>query len=102
MNKILKAELKAALNAGTSLADIQMTSWIVDRVQDMTSTWYPFVKALSSSSLKKMTGSEKEISFIGYFVNLAAENPDEAAGRIQGFLPVSGRRYERWRNTLFI
>ena len=102
MNKILKAELKAALNTSTSLTNIQMPSWTVERVQDMTATWHPFVKAPSSSSLKKMTGSEKEISFIGYFVNLAAENPDEAAGRIQGFLPVSGRRYERWRNTLFI
>ena len=58
MNKILKAGLKAALNAGTSLANIQTPSWIVDRVQDMTATWYPFVKAPSSSSLKKMTGSD--------------------------------------------
>ena len=57
-----------------------MPSWIVERVQDMTATWYPFVKVLSSLSLKK-TGSEKETSFL----NLAAENPDEAAGRLQDF-----------------
>ena len=91
MNKILKAELKAALNAGTSLADIQMPSWIVDRVQDMASTWYPFVK-VPSSSLNKMTGSEKETSLIGYFVNLAAENPDEAAGRLRGFFTCVWQR----------
>ena len=45
----------------------------------MTATWYPFVKASTSSLMK--TGSEKETSFL----NLAAENPDEAAGRLQVF-----------------
>lgn len=85
MNKILKAELKAALNASTSFGNIPMPSWIVERVQDMTSTWYPFVKAPSSSSLKKKTGSEKETSSIGYFVNPDSENPDEAAERLQEF-----------------
>jgi hypothetical protein len=84
MNKILKAELKAALNASTSLGNIPMPSWIVERVQDMTSTWYPFVKA-PSSSLKKKTGSERETSSIGYFVNPVSENPDEAAERLQDF-----------------
>ena len=93
MNKILKAELKAALNANTSLGNNNtpsMPSWIVERVQDMTASWYPFVKAPSSSPLKKKTGSssEKETSSssgIGYIVNPVAENPDEAAGRLQDF-----------------
>ena len=49
----------------------------------MTATWYPFVKASTSSLMK--TGSEKETSSIGYFVNLAAENPNEAAGSLQDF-----------------
>jgi len=86
MNKILKAELKAALNASASLGNIPMPSWIVERVQDMTATWYPFVKAPSSSPLKKKkTGSEKETNSIGYFVNPVAENPDDAAERLQDF-----------------
>ena len=85
MNKILKAELKAALNASTSLGNTPMPSWIVERVQDMTATWYPFVKAPSSSPLKKKTGSEKETSSIGYFVNPDAENSDDAAERLQDF-----------------
>ena len=85
MNKILKAELKAGLNASASLGNVPMPSWIVERVQDMTATWYPFVKAPSSSSLKKKHGSEKETSSIGYFVNPDAENPDDAAERLQDF-----------------
>ena len=85
MNKILKTELKAALNANTSLGNISMPSWIVERVQDMTATWYPFVKAPSSSSLKKKTGSEKGTNSIGYLVNPISENPDEAAERLQDF-----------------
>ena len=85
MNKILKAELKAALNASTSLGNVSMPSWIVERVQDVTAGWYPFVKAPSSSSLKKKTGSEKETNSIGYFVNPVSENPDEAAERLQDF-----------------
>jgi hypothetical protein len=72
MNKILKAELKAALNASTSLGNIPISSWIVERVQHMTATWYPSVKAPSSSPSKKKTGSEKETSSIDYFVNPAA------------------------------
>ena len=85
MNKILKAEVKAALNASGSLGNVPMPSWIVERVQDMTATWYPFVKAPSNSTLKKKHGSEKETSSIGYFVNPVAENPDDAAERLQDF-----------------
>ena len=85
MNKILKAELKAALNASASLGNIPMPSWIVERVQDVTAPWYPFVKSTSISTLKKKTGSEKETSPIGYFVNPFAENPDDAAERLQDF-----------------
>ena len=87
MNKILKAELKAALNATTSssLDNTPMPSWIVERVQDMTAAWYPFVKAPSSSPLKKKLGTEKETNSIGYFVNPIEENPDEAAERLQDF-----------------
>ena len=97
MNKTLMAEWNAALNAGTSLADIQMTSWIVDRVQDMTTTWYPFVKAPSSSSLKNTTGSEKETSFMGYFVNLAADETMEIETRVCDVMEVD----ERTITTLF-
>ena len=107
MNKILKAELKAALNASASLGNIPMPSWIVERVQDMTATWYPFVKAPSNSPLKKKHGSEKETSSIGYFVNPVAENPDDAAERLQDFylclaqdmrvggMPFSSKRREK-------
>jgi hypothetical protein len=78
--------LNAALNASTSLGNIPMPSWIIERVQDMTATWYPFIKAPSSSlKKKKITGSEKETSSIGYFVNPDAENPDDAAERLQDF-----------------
>ena len=107
MNKILKAELKAALNAGGSLGNIPMPRWIFERVQDMTAPWYPFVKAPSSSTLKKKTGAEKETSSIGYFVNPVAENPDDAAERLQDFysclaqdmrvggMPTSSKRREK-------
>ena len=85
MNKILKAELKAGLNASASLGNIPMPSWIVERVHDMTAAWYPFVKAPSSSPLKKKQGPEKETSSIGYFVNPVSESPDDAAERLQDF-----------------
>jgi hypothetical protein len=44
----------------------------------------PFVKAPSSSPLKK-TGLEKESSSVSYFVNPAAENADDDAERLQDF-----------------
>ena len=107
MNKVLKAELKAALNASASLGNNPMPSWIVERVHDVTAPWYPFVKVPSSSSRKKL-GSEKETSSsIGYFVNPVAENPDDAAERLQDFylclaedmrvggMPFSSKRKER-------
>ncbi|KAF8799213.1 hypothetical protein BYT27DRAFT_7149988 [Phlegmacium glaucopus] len=84
MNKILKAELEAALNATASLGSIPMPGWIVERVQDMTATWYPFVKAPSSSSVLKKR-PDKETNSIRYLVNPIAENPDEAAERLQDF-----------------
>ena len=87
MNEILKAELKVALDANTSLGNIPMPSWIVEQVQDMTAPWYPLVKAPSSSPLKKI-GSEKGTNSIGYFVDLFPENPDEAAERLQDFTCV--------------
>jgi len=86
MNKILKTELKAALNASASLGGSPMPSWIVERVQDMTATWYPFIKVPSNSSpLKKRLSSDKETSHIGFLVNPIAENPDDAAERLQDF-----------------
>ena len=101
MNKILKAELKTALNASPSLGNIPMPSWIVERVQHMTSTWYPFVKAPSSSPIKKKTGSEKETSSIGYFVNPVAENPDDAAERLQDFYSCLAQDMMRVSRTPF-
>lgn len=107
MNKVLKAELKAALNASASLGNIPMPSWIVERVHDVSAVWYPFVKAASSSPKKKLGGSEKETSSIGYFVNPVAENPDDAAERLQDFYlclaqdmrvggkPLSSKRKEK-------
>ena len=85
MNKILKTELKLALNAITFLGNIPMPSWVVERVHEMTATWYPFVKGPLSSPLKKKDGSEKETTPIGYFVNPISENPDAAAERLQDF-----------------
>jgi hypothetical protein len=85
MNEILKAELKAAMNASSPSGSIPMARWIVERVQDMTSTWYPFLKAPLTSPLKKQLDSEKETSSIGYFVNSIAENADDAAERLQDF-----------------
>jgi hypothetical protein len=101
MNKILKAELKAALNASASLGNIPIPSWIVERVQHMTATWYPFVKAPSSSPLKKKTGSEKETSSIGYFVNPVAENPDDIAERLQDFYSCLAQDMMRIGRTPF-
>ena len=85
MNKILKAELKVALSASSPSGSIPMPRWIVERVQDMTSTWYPFLKAPLTSPLKKQLDSEKETSSMGYFVNSIAENADDAAERLQDF-----------------
>jgi hypothetical protein len=109
MNKILKAELKVALNASSaSLGNVPMPSWIVERVQDVTAAWYPFVRTPSGSPLKKKLASEKETSSIGYFVNPVAENPDDAAERLQdfylclaqdmrvgGIIPFSSKRREK-------
>ena len=81
MNKILKTELKAALNASPSSGSISMPGWIVDRVLDITAPWYPFVKA---SPLKKF-GPEKETHSTSYFVNPNAENLDDDAERLQEF-----------------
>lgn len=86
MNKILKTEVKAALNASSSLGNIPMPSWVVERVQELTATWYPIVKGPTTNPPSKKKGSsEKEFSSIGYFVNPIAENPDEAAERLQDF-----------------
>ena len=63
----------------------------------MTATWYPFVKAPSSSSLKKTTGSEKETSFMGFFVNLAADETMEIETRVCDVMEVD----ERTITTLF-
>jgi hypothetical protein len=85
MNKILKTEVKAALNASSSLGNIPMPSWVVERVQELTAIWYPVVKGPTNSPLKKKGSSEKEFSSIGYFVNPIAENIDDAAERLQEF-----------------
>ena len=84
MNKILKTELKVALNASASLGNIPIPGWVIGRVQDMTAIWHPFIKS-PSSPLKKKPSSEKEPSSVGYLVNPIAENLDDTAERLQDF-----------------
>ena len=97
MNKILKTELEATLTASC----VPMPRWVVERVQDMSSTWYPFVKA---PPLKKQLGSETETKSIGYLVNPSTESLDDAAERLQDFylcleqdMRVGGVLVSKWR-----
>ncbi|KAF8159896.1 hypothetical protein B0H34DRAFT_705261 [Crassisporium funariophilum] len=85
MNKTLKGELKAALSATASLGNIPVPGWVTERVHDMTAQWYPFVKAPSSSPLKKRLGADKDSNINGYLVNPIEEMPEDAAERLQDF-----------------
>jgi len=83
INKALKNELKAALAATSTLGNVPVPSWVLERVHDVTADWYPFIKSLPS---KKKLGSEKgDKDAHGYIVNPIEENPDDVAERLQDF-----------------
>jgi hypothetical protein len=85
INKTLKAEVKATLEAASAsaLGNVPIPAWVVDRVHDITADWYPFIK--QTAPLRKRRLNEKETTGSGYIVNAYEENAGDAAERLQDF-----------------
>ncbi|KAJ2915560.1 hypothetical protein MD484_g4848, partial [Candolleomyces efflorescens] len=99
INKGLRNEVKAAFAAERvhgSGKGFPVPGWVVDRVNDFTADWYPFVKvktkgrsvkdATSPPSSSSSVVSEKSGSGRVYEVNTLEESSDDAADRVQEFL----------------
>ncbi|KAF4611263.1 hypothetical protein D9613_006599 [Agrocybe pediades] len=71
INKALKNEIKSALSSTS------VPPWIAERVHEVTSDWYPFIR-------NKRNGKEGS-NGNGYIVNSIEEHPDDAAERLQDF-----------------
>jgi hypothetical protein len=103
MNKILKAELKLALNASSPSGSISMPHWIVERVQDMTSTWYPFLKALTYA----LSGHDLDVAIIfsslqlfqGNFWAILIMQPKATMNRLEKLLPIKRSDKDDFRTT---
>lgn len=100
MNRLLRAEVKASLTgdsigAGPSTpipqpARVPIPGWVVERVHEFTSEWYPIVKGpipvgsfhptVNIDASGKGGQGEK-----GYIANMAEETPEEAVDRVQDF-----------------
>lgn len=80
--------MKAALREATKHGSVDIPYWVAERIHDLTTDWYPFIKARSNRSISKDVSSEKSTKDFGgqgNIVNSIEENLEDISELVQDF-----------------